>query len=324
MRQHSVGRPAPGPPGPSLSHLDHEGAARMVDVSAKPVTAREAVARGRITIAPAAMRLVRAGHLKKGGVVEVARLAGIMAAKQTADAIPLCHPAAAVARGRGPPAAAGRLRNRGARSDRREDRRRDGGTPRGGRGGPHRLRHGQGRGQGDDDRRDPPRPKDRRPQRRLPATVSGRVTSRDSDGTGPEGPQSEQATAEIGNQPRAAVAVDLETQKAWARTWQVTGEALEKIRRAELRALTAEKGLAATDNLHPRHWGCGLVCQAELRRLGPRRAAAPLRGCGREPHPRDGARKSSVSVGPDAGGSAPSARSRRSDGASRASRRTST
>jgi cyclic pyranopterin phosphate synthase len=76
----------------SLSHIDGEGAARMVDVSSKPVTAREAVARGRIRIAPLAMRLVRAGRLRKGGVVEVARLAGIMAAKRTADAIPLCHP----------------------------------------------------------------------------------------------------------------------------------------------------------------------------------------------------------------------------------------
>ena len=64
----------------------------MVDVSTKAVTAREAVARGRITIAPAAMRLVRAGQLKKGGVVEVARLAGILAAKRTSEAIPLCHP----------------------------------------------------------------------------------------------------------------------------------------------------------------------------------------------------------------------------------------
>lgn len=66
----------------------------MVDVSAKPATAREAVARGRIRIAPAAMRLARAGRLKKGGVVEVARLAGVMAAKRTAEAIPLCHPLA--------------------------------------------------------------------------------------------------------------------------------------------------------------------------------------------------------------------------------------
>jgi cyclic pyranopterin phosphate synthase len=64
----------------------------MVDVSSKPVTARAAVARGRIRITPAAMRLVRASRLKKGGVVEVARLAGVMAAKRTAEAIPLCHP----------------------------------------------------------------------------------------------------------------------------------------------------------------------------------------------------------------------------------------
>ncbi len=64
----------------------------MVDVSAKPVTAREAVARGRIWISAAAMRLLRAGRLGKGGVVEVARLAGIQAAKRTAEAIPLCHP----------------------------------------------------------------------------------------------------------------------------------------------------------------------------------------------------------------------------------------
>jgi cyclic pyranopterin phosphate synthase len=64
----------------------------MVDVSAKPTTLREAVARGRITISPIAMRLVRAGALAKGSVVEVARLAGILAAKRTAGAIPLCHP----------------------------------------------------------------------------------------------------------------------------------------------------------------------------------------------------------------------------------------
>jgi cyclic pyranopterin phosphate synthase len=77
-----------------LSHVDARGAARMVDVSPKTVTAREASARGRIRIGPAAMRLVRAGALAKGSVVEVARLAGILAAKRTADAIPLCHPLA--------------------------------------------------------------------------------------------------------------------------------------------------------------------------------------------------------------------------------------
>ena len=75
-----------------LSHVDAKGALRMVDVSLKAITSREAVARGRITISPAAMRLVRAGALAKGSVVEVARLAGILAAKRTADAIPLCHP----------------------------------------------------------------------------------------------------------------------------------------------------------------------------------------------------------------------------------------
>ncbi len=79
---------------PKLSHLDAQGASRMVDVSGKAVTAREAIARGRIRIAPSAMRLVRAGKLKKGGVIEVARLAGILAAKRTAEAIPLCHPLA--------------------------------------------------------------------------------------------------------------------------------------------------------------------------------------------------------------------------------------
>lgn len=75
-----------------LSHVDSRGAARMVDVSAKPVTSREAVARGFIQVAPAAMRLALGGKLRKGGVVEVARLAGVLAAKRTAEAIPLCHP----------------------------------------------------------------------------------------------------------------------------------------------------------------------------------------------------------------------------------------
>jgi len=79
-------------PAAKLSHVDASGAARMVDVSDKRVTSREAVARGRIRISAAAMRLVRSGRLRKGGVVEVARLAGILAAKRTADAIPLCHP----------------------------------------------------------------------------------------------------------------------------------------------------------------------------------------------------------------------------------------
>ena len=80
----------------------------MVDVSAKPVTAREAIARGRVEVSAAAMRAARAGNLPKGAVTEVARLAGVMAAKRTHDAIPLCHPLAlshvdvdVVARGNG-------------------------------------------------------------------------------------------------------------------------------------------------------------------------------------------------------------------------------
>ena len=64
----------------------------MVDVSAKPMSAREAIARGRISISKAALRLIRAGALKKGDPLQTARLAGVMAAKRTAELIPLCHP----------------------------------------------------------------------------------------------------------------------------------------------------------------------------------------------------------------------------------------
>lgn len=64
----------------------------MVDVGAKPVTAREAIARGHITISPAALAQIRAGGMTKGDPLETARLAGIMAAKQTSSLIPLCHP----------------------------------------------------------------------------------------------------------------------------------------------------------------------------------------------------------------------------------------
>ena len=75
-----------------LTHLDAGGRIRMVDVGGKPVTAREAIARGRISIAAAAMTQIRAGAMKKGDPLETARLAGIMAAKQTSSLIPLCHP----------------------------------------------------------------------------------------------------------------------------------------------------------------------------------------------------------------------------------------
>ncbi|BBF70115.1 MULTISPECIES: cyclic pyranopterin monophosphate synthase MoaC [Sphingomonas] len=77
-----------------LTHLDDDGAARMVDVGAKAVTAREAIASGRIDMSVTAARAIADGLVKKGDVLAVARVAGIMAAKRTADLIPLCHPIA--------------------------------------------------------------------------------------------------------------------------------------------------------------------------------------------------------------------------------------
>jgi cyclic pyranopterin phosphate synthase len=75
-----------------LTHFDDQGRAAMVDVSAKPDTARTAVARGRITMRPETLALINEGKIGKGDVLGVARLAGIMAAKRTSDLIPLCHP----------------------------------------------------------------------------------------------------------------------------------------------------------------------------------------------------------------------------------------
>jgi len=75
-----------------LTHFDSTGAARMVDVGDKPVTARTARASGRVQMQPATLALVRDGGHKKGDVLAVARLAGIMGAKRTGDLIPLCHP----------------------------------------------------------------------------------------------------------------------------------------------------------------------------------------------------------------------------------------
>ena len=74
-----------------LTHLDAQGAARMVDVGAKPVTARKAVAEGQVRMSPEALAAVRQGAAK-GDVIAVARIAGIMAAKKTGELIPLCHP----------------------------------------------------------------------------------------------------------------------------------------------------------------------------------------------------------------------------------------
>jgi cyclic pyranopterin monophosphate synthase len=75
-----------------LTHIDAQGEASMVDVSAKPVMLREAVARGEIRLSRATLRLIQSHTVAKGNVLASARLAGILAAKKTGDLIPLCHP----------------------------------------------------------------------------------------------------------------------------------------------------------------------------------------------------------------------------------------
>ena len=75
-----------------LTHVDEAGRARMVDVGAKDVTERVAVARGRVTMQPATLGLIVAGNMPKGDVLAVAQIAGVMAAKRTSELIPLCHP----------------------------------------------------------------------------------------------------------------------------------------------------------------------------------------------------------------------------------------
>ncbi len=79
---------------PRLTHVDEAGAARMVDVSAKPVTAREATAAGRVLVSPEVVALLRGEGVPKGDAVAVARIAGIAGAKRTPDLVPLCHPIA--------------------------------------------------------------------------------------------------------------------------------------------------------------------------------------------------------------------------------------
>lgn len=76
----------------TLSHLDDQGRAQMVDVSAKADTERVAIAKGEITLQAATLTLIRAGKIEKGEVFAVARVAGIMAAKRTHELIPMCHP----------------------------------------------------------------------------------------------------------------------------------------------------------------------------------------------------------------------------------------
>ena len=75
-----------------FTHFDHKGRARMVDVSEKGETVREAVARGAVSMLPQTLELIRSGGLKKGDVLGVAQVAGIMGAKKTSEIIPMCHP----------------------------------------------------------------------------------------------------------------------------------------------------------------------------------------------------------------------------------------
>src|SRR5216683_2907895 len=75
-----------------LTHVDESGNIHMVDVTNKPETTREAVAKARVRMAPQTVRLVETNQISKGSVLEVAKIAGIMAAKQTPQIIPLCHP----------------------------------------------------------------------------------------------------------------------------------------------------------------------------------------------------------------------------------------
>lgn len=80
--------------GNKLTHIDEQGAANMVDVGQKPETARVAVAGGSVYMQPETLALIREGSLKKGDVLTVAKIAGIMGAKRTSDLVPLCHPIA--------------------------------------------------------------------------------------------------------------------------------------------------------------------------------------------------------------------------------------
>ena len=146
-----------------LTHFDESGASRMVDVSAKEVTLRTARASGLVQVAPATLELVKDRRLAKGDVLEVARLAGIMAAKRTGELIPLCHPLGLDSVELTlTPVEPGSDPHRGDGQDPRPDRRGDGGPDGGQRRRADDLRHVQGGRSRDGDRPDPARGEDRR------------------------------------------------------------------------------------------------------------------------------------------------------------------
>jgi Molybdenum cofactor biosynthesis enzyme len=129
-----------------LTHFDAAGDARMVDVSEKDVTARTATARGVVEMAPETLAVVAEGRAKKGDVLAVARLAGIMGAKRTADLVPLCHllPLSGVTLSLTANAEASRVEIEATVKDDRPHRRRDGGADGGDGRGADGLRHAEG------------------------------------------------------------------------------------------------------------------------------------------------------------------------------------
>jgi cyclic pyranopterin phosphate synthase len=142
-------------PKSKLTHVDSRGRVKMVDVGDKPITAREAIARGSITMSADALAQIRAGAVKNGDPLQAARLAGIMAAKRTAALIPLCHPL--------PIAGVDIDLTPTARGYEIEARVRTSAQT----GVEMEARHAEGRRQGDGDRRHPAHEEDRREKRRL-------------------------------------------------------------------------------------------------------------------------------------------------------------
>ena len=155
-------------PPPKLSHVDASGKAQMVDVGPKAATERVAVVTGTVLMQPETLKLIEANDIEKGDTLGVARIAGVMAAKNTAQLIPLCHPAAPrPGDGRVPPRPRALLgRHPCHRPDDRQDRRRDGGDDRRQRRRADDLRHVQGRRPRNANRRYPTPPQDRRQKRR--------------------------------------------------------------------------------------------------------------------------------------------------------------
>ncbi len=147
---------------PRLTHVDEAGAARMVDVSGKDVTAREAVASGRVLVSAAVVALLRGEGVPKGDTLGVARVAGIMAAKRTPDLVPLCHPLAISGVTVDLTVVDDAVEIARDRAHHRPHRRRDGGADGGLGGGADRRRHGQGRRQGRRDHRRAGRGQERR------------------------------------------------------------------------------------------------------------------------------------------------------------------